>query len=148
MFDKLIRLTVFNCLTAFLLAYVQYTYGFHEYVAKADTTYLARFISIIYFVTSFYIVVTVIKGKEIGEDVIDFVSKLSMGLGLIGAVIGMSQSYKSLETFDPSQVTDLIRLIGEVASAGPITTAFGIGVWLLLESQKFFVELRLWEDAK
>jgi hypothetical protein len=145
---KMQRLTVFNCIVAFALVYSQYMYGFNDFVTRSDTTYLARVAGIIYVAVSYYIFWTVVKERTIDKGLINFSTNMAVGLGLLGAIIGMSMSYRALETFDPNDILNLIHLIGEVASAGPITTAFGVGVWLLIEAQRFVVELSFKEDVK
>ncbi|QIG73920.1 hypothetical protein PP935_gp145 [Rhizobium phage RHph_N34] len=148
MFSKLQRWFVFTSIMAFLLAYVNETYGFGLYVLKADTTYVARTIMAIYWIASFSILWTLWHGRSINKTMINFVSRFSMGLGLLGTVTGMSSSYRVLESFDPNQVTDLIRTIGDVAGSAPIATAFGIACWLLLELQRVFVELDFGDETE
>ncbi|QGZ14200.1 hypothetical protein PP940_gp110 [Rhizobium phage RL2RES] len=145
MIGKLQRWIVFNCVVSFIAIYYAQVHGLHEYVIHADKTYLARIVIVLYILVTFYIAFMIVKQRKLNELILDHASKLSMGIGLIGAISGMSSSYRVLETFDPNETTKLIQLIGEVAAAGPISTVFGIGVWLLIDTQKLIVELG---DAK
>ncbi|AIK68404.1 hypothetical protein P9VFCI_102 [Rhizobium phage P9VFCI] len=141
MIGKLQRWIVFNCVVSFIAIYFAQAHGLHEYVVHADKTYLARIVVVLYTLVTFYIAFAIVKQQKLNDSVLDYASILAMGLGLIGAIIGMSSSYRALETFDPNDVTKLIRLIGEVAAAGPISTVFGIAVWLLIDAQRLIVNL-------
>lgn len=138
--NSLYKWAVFNCVTAFVLAYMAINYNFLDWLITNDPTRISLAITCVYVLSSLYIGVGVYREK-VSVPILEHIASSVMGLGLIGTILATFWLFK--EVHSVSDTKQMISIVLNGIGTAQITTLFGLGgAWLLDQQRAFSIGLK------